>query len=121
VLQALHSLEEFIFKFYEVFPPMASIYRNAPGLAQPAFVFANSLLVLVAFVCLFGWVWPARQGAKAVAWVWVGVEAFNVIAHGVWAILIWGYNPGLVTGLGFVPVVAYLTYLLRRVPSHAVA
>ena len=121
VLQALHSVEELIFKFYGVFPPMVSIYRNAPAIAQPAFVLANSLLVLVGFVCLFRWVWPARRGAKAAAWVWVGAEAFNVIAHCVWALLIRGYNPGLVTGLGFVPVVAYLIYLLKRAPSHAVA
>ena len=120
-LQALHSIEECIFKFYEVFPPMVSMYRNAPAMAQPAFVLANSLLILVGFVCLLRWVWPARRGAKVVAWVWVGAEAFNVIAHCVWAISIRGYNPGLVTGLGFVPVVAYLIYLLRRAPSHAVA
>ena len=121
VLQTLHSIEEFIFKFYEVFPPMVSIYRNAPGLAQPAFILFNSILVLVGFVCLFGWVWPARRGAKTVVWVWTGVEALNVIAHCVWAILIRGYNPGLVTGLGFVPVVVYLIYLLRGVRSQAVA
>ena len=121
VLQALHSTEEFIFKFYEVFPPMVSIYRDAPRLAQPAFILFNSILVLAGFLCLFRWVWPARRGAKTVVWIWVGVETFNVIAHCVWAILIWGYNPGLVTGLGFMPVVVYLIYLLRRVPSHAVA
>ena len=115
-LQALHSIEEFIFKFYEVFPPMVSMYRNAPAMAQPAFVLANSLLILVGFVCLLRWVWPARRGAKVVAWAWVGAEAFNVIAHCVWAISIRRYNPGLVTGLGFVPVVAYLIYLLRRAP-----
>jgi hypothetical protein len=119
ILQALHSVEEFIFKFHEVFPPMVSIYRNAPAIAQPAFVLANSLLVLVGFVCLFRWVWPARRGAKAVAWVWAGAEALNVIAHCVWAISIRGYNPGLVTGLGFVPVVAYLIYLLKRATAHA--
>ena len=55
-LQALHSIEEFIFKFYEVFPPMVSMYRNAPAMAQPAFVLANSLLILVGFVCLLRWV-----------------------------------------------------------------
>jgi hypothetical protein len=121
VLQALHSVEEFIFKFYEVFPPMVSVYRDAPAMARPAFTLANSILVAVGFVCLFRWVWPARPGARAVAWVWAGAEAFNVIAHCVWAILIRGYNPGLVTGLGFVPVVAYLIYLLRRAKAHAVA
>ena len=121
VLQTLHSIEEFIFRFYDVFPPMVSVYRNAPHLARPAFILANSILVLVGFVCLFRWVWPAKRGAKRVVWVWIGVESFNLIAHCVWAVLIRGYNPGLVTGLGFVPVVVYLIYLLWRVPPHAIA
>src|SRR5215216_6043739 len=105
VLQTLHSIEEFTLKFYEVFPPMVSIYRLAPHLARPAFLLANSILILVGFVCLVRWAWPGRRGAKTVVWVWTGVEAFNVTAHCVWAILIRGYNPGLVTGLGFVPLV----------------
>ena len=121
VLQTLHSIEEFIFRFYEVFPPMVSVYRNAPHLARPAFILANSILVLVGFVCLFCWVWPGKRGAKTVVWVWIGVESFNLIAHCVWAVLIRAYNPGLVTGLGFVPVVVYLIYLLWRVPPRAVA
>ena len=121
VLQTLHSIEEFIFRFYEVFPPMVSVYRNATHLARPAFILANLILVLVGFACLFRWVWPAKRGAETVVWVWIGVESFNVIAHCVWAVLIRGYNPGLVTGLGFVPVVVYLIYLLWRVPPHAVA
>lgn len=121
VLQTLHSIEELVFKFYELFPPMASIYRHAPHLAPPAFILANALLVVVGFVCLFRWVWPARRGARRVVWVWVSVEAFNVFAHCVWAILIRGYNPGLVTALGFVPILAYLIYLLRSDTSHAVA
>lgn len=121
VLQALHSIEEFIFKFYEVFPPMVLLYRNAPHLARPAFIMFNALLVLVGLTCLFRWVWPARRGARTVVWAWIGGEAINALAHLVWAILIRGYNPGLMTGLGFVPVVVYLSYLLRRPPSHAVA
>jgi hypothetical protein len=118
-VQALHSVEEFSFKFYEVFPPMRLLYRDAPHLAGPAFIISNIALATVGLVCLLGWVWPARRGARAVVWAWVGGEAFNVIAHCVWAILVRGYNPGLVTGFGLVPVVVYLSYLLRRSPPHA--
>ena len=119
VLQALHSTEEFIFKFYEVFPPMALLYRDAPHLAAPAFIIFNVLLVAAGLACLSSWVRPAGRGARTVVWAWVGVEAFNAVAHSAWAVLIWGYNPGLVTGLMFVPVVAYLGYLLRRTPARA--
>lgn len=119
VVQALHSVEEFIFKFYEVFPPMRLLYRDAPHLARPAFIISNVVLATVGVICLLRWVWPARRGARAVVWVWLGGEALNVIAHCVWATLVRGYNPGLMTGFGFVPVVIYLSYLLRRASSHA--
>jgi hypothetical protein len=121
VVQALHSAEEFIFKFYEAFPPMAFLYRNVPHLARPAFIVFNALLLITALICLLCWVRPARRGARTVVWVWIGAEAFNAIAHSAWAILIRAYNPGLVTALGFVPVVAYLSYLLRRAPTYAAA
>ena len=120
-LQALHSTEEFIFKLYEAFPPMALLYRSAPYLARPAFIISNVLLLIIGLVCLFRWVWPARRGARTVVWIWVAAEASNAVTHAAWAVLIRGYNPGLVTGLGFVPVVIYLSWLLRRASTHAAA
>src|SRR5215469_12885551 len=105
VLQALHSMEEYIFKFYDAFPPMLFLYRNAPQLARPAFIVFNVLLVSAGLVCLFLWVWPGRRGARTVIWVWIGIESFNVVAHFVWAFFIRGYNPGLVTVIGFAPLV----------------
>jgi uncharacterized protein with HXXEE motif len=118
VLQLLHSLEEFVFKFYERFPPMVFVYRNSPGMARTAFILFNSILFLAGLVSLLYWVWPARRGMIAVVWVWVGAETLNVIAHCVWAVLIRSYNPGLVTGIAFLPVLAYLVRLLRRLPQE---
>ena len=117
-LQALHSLEEFIFRFHEAFPPMVLLYRDAPHLARPAFIIFNLLLVLAGVACLWRWVWPVRRGARAVVWVWVGIEAANALAHLVWAALIRGYNPGLVTGVGLAAVVVYLSSELRRASAH---
>ena len=119
VVQVLHSIEEVIFEFYEVFPPMRLVYRDAPHLARPAFIISNVVLAMAGLICLTRWVWPARRGSRTVVWAWVGGEAFNVIAHCVWAALVREYNPGLVTVFGFVPVVVYLSYLLGRAPSHA--
>ena len=121
ILQAIHSAEEYIFGFYERFPPMRVLYENAPQLAKPAFALANCLLVLIGFVSFYYWVRPARKGARTVVWLWIIIESFNVIAHLLWAFLIGGYNPGLVTGIMFVPLLAYLSYLMWRVPSCGVA
>jgi hypothetical protein len=119
VLQGLHSIEEFTFKFYDVFPPMVVLYRNHPQLARPAFLVFNLLLLVVGLICVWYWVWPGRRGARTIVWVWVGAESFNVVAHSTWAILNMGYNPGLATAVGFVPLLVYVSYQLRRVSSHA--
>ncbi len=121
VLQGIYSAEEYIFRFYERFPPMRVLYENAPHLAKPAFALSNCLLVLIGFVSFYYWVRPARKGARTVVWLWIIIESFNVIAHLLWAVLIGGYNPGLVTGIMFVPVLAYLGYLMWRVPSYGAA
>src|SRR5690349_8900302 len=108
VLQALHSIEEFVFRFYDVFPPMVVLYRDHPQLARPAFAIFNVLLFIAGLTCLLYWVWPGRRGSRSVVWIWFGGETLNVIAHSTWAILIAGYNPGLVTGIAFVPLLVYL-------------
>ena len=121
ILQAIHSTEEFIFRLYERFPPMRFLYQNAPYLAKPAFVFFNALLVLMGIVCFYYWVQPAREGARVVVWLWIIIESLNVVAHLVWAVLVGGYNPGLVSAVLFVPVMIYLCYLMRRISSSGVA
>ncbi|HEX8473004.1 MAG TPA: HXXEE domain-containing protein [Pyrinomonadaceae bacterium] len=118
ILQAIHSAEEFIFGFYENFPLMRLIYQDAPLLAKPAFAISNALLFLAGLICFYYWVRPAKKGARMVVWVWIVMEFLNVIAHCVWAVLIRGYNPGLVTGILFMPVLIYLTYLTRRISAQ---
>ena len=121
ILQAIHSLEEFTFRLYERFPPMRLLYQSAPHLAKPAFAISNALLVLIGLVCFYSWVQSGRKGATIVVWIWIIIESLNVVAHIVWAALIGGYNPGLVTGLLFVPVLIYLCYLTMHVSSESVA
>jgi len=120
ILQAIHSAEEFIFRLYERFPPMRFLYQNAPYLAKPAFAVSNASLVLIGLICFFYWVQAARKGARAVVWVWIVIDSLNVVGHLVWAILIGGYNPGLVTAVSFVPVLIYLFYLMRLVSSSRI-
>jgi hypothetical protein len=121
ILQAIHSAEEFIFRFYETFPPMRLIYQDVSDLAKPAFVISNVLLFCAGMICLYYWVQPARKGARTVIWVWITIEAFNVIVHFVWAVLIRGYDPGLATVILFVPVLIYLGNCMWRVSPKGVA
>jgi hypothetical protein len=115
LLQAIHSVEEYIFKLYEVFPPMLFAYRNSPELAQAAFITFNLVLFLFGLICFFYWVQPTRKGARVIVWAWIMIQIATFAAHLVWAILIGGYNPGLATAVLFVPVIVYLLYWLQRV------
>lgn len=117
LLQAAHSAEEFVFRFYDRFPPMKFLYRGAPDLAGPAFLFANTILIMLGLACYFYWVRPGRAGARRVIWAWVIIESFNVIAHLVWAVMIRGDNPGLVTVTLFIPLLLGLSY---RMPGELI-
>ena len=121
ILQAIHSAEEFIFRFYESFPPMRLLYQDAPLLAKPAFAISNALLFFAGLICFYYWVRPVRKEARTVVWVWIIMESVNVIAHFVWAVLIRGYNAGLVTAILFVPLLLYLIHLMRRASLRGVA
>ena len=94
---------------------MGIIYQDLPNLAKPAFAISNLFLFLIGLSCFYYWIKPERKGARTVIWVWIVMESFNAIAHFVWAILIRGYNPGLVTGILFVPLLIYLWHLMRRI------
>lgn len=118
-LQGLHSVEEFIFRLWEVFPPMALLYRDSPELARPAFVAFNALLFAAGLFCLWRWVWPGVGPARAAVWIWVAGEGFNAAAHAGWAMVTQRYNPGLATGLLIAPVVAYLAWRLGRTATRA--
>jgi len=121
IVQAVHSAEEFVFRFYEEFPPMRLLYRDAPQLAKPAFAISNVFLFFAGLVCFYYWVRPARRGVGTVVWVWIIIEAFNVIAHSVWAISTKGYNPGLATVFLFVPLLVWLWHSMRSASSAGAA
>ena len=116
LVQAVHSAEEFVFRFYEEFPPMRLIYQDAPQLAKPAFAVANVFLFFAGLACFYYWVRPARRGAATVVRAWMVIESFNVAAHSVWAVLTGGYNPGLVTAFLFVPPLVWLWRAMRGAP-----
>ncbi len=59
VVQALHSIEEYVFRLYEVFPPA----RFLSGLIYPdletGFLIANVSFVVFGAFCYW---WPVRRG-----------------------------------------------------------
>jgi len=113
LLQAVHSVEEYAFKFYEIFPPARWLNEAFPGIAQPGFVAFNTSLVLFGLWCFFRRVAPSHLTARLWVWVWVAIELYNGIGHPAWALAIRGYNPGLATSPLLFAVALYLALRLR--------
>lgn len=113
VLQALHSLEEYAFRLYEVFPPARFVSGLFSSDLRRGFIVFN--LGLVAFgVCCY--VWPLRRQwrvAIPLAWLWVAIELVNGIGHPAWSVIRHGYTPGVVTALALLPLALFLARQLR--------
>jgi hypothetical protein len=108
--QAAHSVEEYVGRLWESFPPA----RFVSGLVSPdlerGFVIVNLSLVAFGLWCVL---WPARRGgpsARALAWMWVAVELVNGVGHPLWSLREGGYTPGVATA----PVLLLLAIWLAR-------
>lgn len=117
LLQACHSVEEFVFRLWEVLPP-ARFVSGALGLDPAAgFAVANSALVLFG---LWSWGWPVRRGwpsARRFMWGWAVMESANGLAHLALAAAAGGYFPGL--GTAPLLILAGAALLLRLIRHRA--
>ncbi|HEX6375187.1 MAG TPA: SRPBCC domain-containing protein [Allosphingosinicella sp.] len=95
--QALHSIEEYAFRLYDLLAP-ARYVSGLFGVDRPiGFVIVNSALVLFGLWCWHARVRPGRPSARALAWFWALLEIANGGAHVVLAVAAGGYFPGLAT------------------------
>lgn len=92
--QAAHSVEEYVFRLYDVLAPA----RYVSGLfgvdREIGFIVVNSALVLFGLWC---WHRSRLPGRVALAWFWALLEIANGLAHIGLALAAGGYFPGLVT------------------------
>ena len=108
--QALHSLEEYTFRLYEVFPPARFVSGLISRDPQRGFVVFNVALVAFGLWC---YLWPVRRqwaSASLLAWLWVGIELINGIGHPTWSLIQRGYTPGVATA----PLLLFLALYLAR-------
>jgi uncharacterized protein with HXXEE motif len=112
ITQALHSLEEYHFRLYEVFPPARFVSGLISDDHQRGFVIFNVGLVAFGVWC---YVWPVRRhwpAAASFAWLWVGIELVNGIGHPMWSAIERGYTPGVVSALVLLPLALLLAFQL---------
>ena len=121
LVQAAHSIEEYVGHLWESFPPTRFITGLVSTNPEHGFVALNVLLLGFGVWCFL---WPVRRGwpvAFALGWLWAVLEIVNGIGHLLWSIHEGGYTPGLATAPVLLVLAIYLAYQLRRAnaPSPA--
>jgi Protein of unknown function with HXXEE motif len=117
IIQAIHSIEEYLTHLQDWFPVVTSYIHNHTGffpilrMRDQTFVALN--ILIITFVLSVGpFVYQKKHWALRVAEVVAVVEILNGIAHISSAIYVWNYYPGCISAIGLL-VVGALFYMSR--------
>ena len=107
-VEGAHSIEEYIGRLWEVFPPARYITGLVSQDHQFGFVVINVSLFLFGVWCVL---WPVRHrwpSVRVFAGIWIGIATLNGIGHPLWSLRLQAYTPGVITA----PVLLILAILL---------
>ncbi|HSL71652.1 MAG TPA: HXXEE domain-containing protein [Longimicrobiales bacterium] len=113
VIQAAHSIEEYVGRLWESFPPAAFVSGLVSADPQFGFLVANCALVAFGIWCFW---WPVRRNWRSGTWFaafWIGIEVINGVGHPAWALRQRGYTPGVATAPLLLVLALYLATLRR--------
>jgi hypothetical protein len=113
IAQAAHSVEEYLGRLWETFPPARYITGLVSQDREWGFIVINVMLVLLGVWCL---VFPVRRdwpSALTVAWIWVVLELVNGVGHPLWSIQARGYTPGVATAPALLLLALWVARALR--------
>lgn len=110
-LQFVHAVEEFIFEFWNAFPPMRAVYGDVSGVG--VFVLFHTILIGFGFWCIRE---IRRQGvsAKAALLAWIAIQTVTLVVHIAWFAADPRYQPGLATTPWFAVTIAAAITALKR-------
>lgn len=114
VVQAVHAIEEFLFHFWDVFPPMRAVYGGTPGPGERVFIAFHALLIGIGLWSYRRWVRAGGASARTVVRWGIIVQSFTVLLHAAWFLTELRYQPGLATTPLFVPAIALAITALTR-------
>ena len=114
--QAAHSVEEYVGRLYEVFPPARLVSSLVSQDLERGFIIGNVVLISFGLWCF---IWPIRRrwaSMRVFAWLWVAIELINGTVHPLWSLFELRYTPGVATA----PVLFGLAiFLSRQLHTHA--
>jgi hypothetical protein len=117
VAQAAHSIEEYVGRLWESFPPARILTSLVSDDLERGFLILNIVLVAFGFWC---YLWPVRRewpAAVALMWGWVAIETINGVGHPLWALRTGGYSPGVFTAPILLVLAIHLSRRLRQRPA----
>ena len=113
-LQLAHSVEEYLGRLWEIFPPAIFVTGLVSKDRQIGFVIINMALVAFGLWCFF---WPVRRrwpSARLLIGVWILIELINGVGHPLWSIQQRGYTPGVITAPLLLILALSLMWQLKR-------
>ena len=118
-VQTAHSIEEYVGRLYDVFPPARFVTGLISQDRARGFLVFNVALLAFGLWCF---IWPVRRQwplGIPLAWFWVGLELLNGIGHSLWTLRERGYTPGVATAPILLVLALYLAWQLRA--GHALS
>jgi Protein of unknown function with HXXEE motif len=112
--QAAHSVEEYVFRLYHVFPPARYISSLVSEDLAVGFVIVNVALVLFGLWCYMARVRVRHSSAVAWMWLWLFIEFGNGFGHIVIALMRGAYFPGVATAPFLIAISGYLALQLLK-------
>jgi hypothetical protein len=114
IVQVAHSIEEYLFRLYEVFPPA----RFASGLIssdrRTGFLVLNLGLIAFGFWCYAVPVRKKLSVAIPLMWFWIVLQILNGVGHPIASLVDRSYIPGTATAPFLLAIAIYLSIALQK-------
>jgi hypothetical protein len=107
-VQAAHSVEEYVFRLFDVFGPAKFVSNLFSSNAGTGFAIANIGIVLFGLWCYLARVRTPHPSEQAYAWFWTCLELGNGVGHLVLSGARGAYFPGAGTAPLLIGSSAYL-------------
>jgi hypothetical protein len=117
--QAAHSVEEYVFRLYEVFAPARWLSGVLSANPAVGFALGNAAIVLFGIWCYRARVRSNHPGARGYAWFWACLEVANGIGHVYFTAARGAYFPGVGTAPLLIAASCYLCVTLVAEPPPA--
>ena len=110
LVQGLHSMEEYIGRLWENFPPATYLCGLISDDLEMGFLIINIGLFVVGISCWWFVVRSNKSLAKTIVGFWIIIEFMNGIIHPIWSLMQQSYTPGVLTA----PFLLVLALLLIK-------